>query len=300
MAKPSAGVIAVLDEHVARWRGRLPVFAGGAFDERATITELPQRVAEIYPPVPRRRLDELTVALSLFSDAIVACDDIMDYARERPEETRRLPRIGVLFAQTYRTFAELLGPAPHFWNRLERYYADFVDAMDAEVRYATGATPWSACSEEECLAIERGKNGLVRLVDASVAALAGNDRAEDGAAESMLDLFVANQMVDDLRDWREDIRDGALSLVLLRAAGGTKPAPDAARELGARIYLDGHAAHVLAVADAHCRRALEHARALGGEALAASALGYQRRIGELRERLDREVDALRAGLSVPR
>lgn len=292
MPKPSPSVVAVLDEHVARWRGRLPVFAGGAFDERASITELPPRVAEIYPAIPQRRLDELTVALSLFSDAIVACDNIMDFVRERPEETRRLPRVGALFAQAYRTFAELVGGAPHFWDRLERYYVDYVDAMDAEVRYATGETPWSACTEEECLAIERGKNGLVRLVDASVAALAGCDRPDDGAAEILLDVFVANQMLDDLRDWREDIRDGALSLVLLRASGGVKPAPDAARELGARIYLDGHAEHVLAIADEHCRRAIDVARALGGEALLVSAQGYRERLGGLRARVAREVVAL--------
>jgi hypothetical protein len=215
----------------------------------------------------------------------------MDYVREKPEETRRLPRVGALFAQAYRTFAELIGGEPSFWNRLEAYFIDYVDAMDAEVLYATGERSWEACSEDECLSIERRKNGLVRLVDAGVAALAGH-RGDTGAGEILLDLFVANQMIDDLRDWREDIRDGALSLLLLRAAGA-KPAPDAAPALGRAIYLDGHAGHVLAVADRHYERALEQAAALNARALLDSAQAQREHLRALRGRVDRELAAIR-------
>jgi len=286
-------VAAALDAHLARWRGRLLISPRGAFDERSSILKLPGLVAEAYPSFDGTKLGEIVVALSLFSDGIVAYDDIIDYAKTMPNEARRLPHIAVLFSQAYRTFAELYGGAPGFWNALESYFIDYVDALNAEAAFAAGTRSWESASEAECLAIATGKNGLVRLVDASVAALAP-PYASRGTDIILLALFVANQMVDDLRDWREDVRDANVSL-LLRRVCPVKPSTADVAEVGRRIYLGGHAQHVLGIAEEHLRRAHAVASSLGARGFVAVAEERLARMQGLRARVDREIESLRSG-----
>lgn len=286
---------AALERHRARWRGRLEIFAGGAFDERSTILTLPGLVAEAYPPVAQWKLDEVTVALSLFSDGIVAYDDIIDCAPYDPAEARRLPHVAVLFSQAYRTFAELFGGEPWFWDRLEACFIDYVDALSAETLYANGDDPWRSCDEAQLLAIVRGKNGLVRLVDTAVAALAG-ERESRGMDTVLLDGFVAHQMVDDLRDWREDIRDGNPSLLLCRACGG-KPSTADADAVGRRLYLDGHVEHVLQISERTLEAAADKASRLGAHGFSAALAKRKQRVEALRGRVEAEVIALRARAS---
>jgi hypothetical protein len=286
---------AALERHRERWRGRLKIFPGGAFDERSTIPTLPGLVAEAYPPIAHWKLDEITVALSLFSDGIVAYDDIIDCAPYDPGEARRLPHVAVLFSQAYRSFAELFGGAPWFWDRLEAYFIDYVDALSAETRFASGDAPWRSYDEAQLLAIVRGKNGLVRLVDAAVAALAG-ERESRGMDTVLLDGFIAHQMVDDLRDWREDMRDGNPSLLLCRASRG-KPSNDDAGAVGRRLYLDGHAEYVLRIAERTLQTAADKACELSAHAFAAALAVRKDRIEQLRGRVQAEVIALRGGFT---
>jgi hypothetical protein len=284
---------AALERHRTRWRGRLEIFPGGAFDERSTILTLPGLVAEAYPPIAPWKLDEITVALSLFSDGIVAYDDIIDCAPYDPGEARRLPHVAVLFAQAYRSFAELFGGAAWFWDRLEAYFIDYVDALAAETCYANGEAPWRSYDEAQLLAIVRGKNGLVRLVDAAVAALAG-ERQSRGMDTVLLEGFVAHQMVDDLRDWREDMRDGNPSLLLCRASR-SKPSSDDPGAVGRRLYLDGHAEYVLRISETALGAAAEKASGLGAHGFAAALAKRKDRVEQLRGRVQAEVIALRAG-----
>ncbi len=279
---------ALLDARVARWGGRLRVLPDGAFNARSVITALPRAVADLYPAFPRAALGEVTVALCLFSDAVVSCDDVIDYAKDDPASVRRLPGVVVLFTEAYRTFAELYGGAPRFWDRVARYFGDYVDALAAEARCAAGERAWAACTPDECLAIARGKNGLVRIVDAAIAALPGGDDDPRGIDEILLQCFVANQMLDDLRDWREDLRDGNVSL-LLRRVSDQRPGPEDGDAIGRAIYAGGHAAHVLDVAHANLSSALRSSLALRAEALAGLIRPRIGRIEALRGRLAREL-----------
>lgn len=284
-------IAAVAERHAARWQGRLPLLPTGAFDERSIIVRLPGLVAETYPAIAANLLDRITVALCLFSDAVILSDDVIDYAASMPATARRIPEIAVLYAQAYRTFAELFRGMPSFWDRLESYFIDYVDAMKVEAELSAGKRGWTSVTESDCLAVVRGKNGLVRLVNAAVAALCPETPAGE-VDDILMHYFVANQMIDDLRDWREDVRDGALSLVLRRASP-ERPQPGRAGAIGRQIYLDGHAAYVLELA----QRELDDGLALA-ETVRAGGLTalLQRRIAALsrqREQLTAELERLR-------
>jgi len=285
-----AAVLAVAAERDAAWGGRLRLLPDGALNPRSRILALPTLIAELYPPVDDARLGRAAFALCAFSDAIVACDDVIDYASADPAVARRIPQIGIVFAEAYRIFAELFGDRPAFWDPLRRYYAEYVDALAAEARIAADDAAWTACTLADALAIVRGKNGLVRLVDAAVAALAEQPQ-HPGGETILLEWFAGEQMLDDLNDWREDVRDRNVS-VLLRAACATRPDPAALEAIGLRLYGEGHIARTLARAAVLVEGAREIAVAAGATAFAALIEQRRATIDERRERVDAVLAAL--------
>jgi hypothetical protein len=270
-------------QRVTAWDGRLCLPPKGAFNERSAIVPLPQLLAEIYPAGAGPSLATLTYGLCAFSDAVIWTDDVIDYSGADPLAARALPKVAVILAEAYRTFARVLGDAPVFWDALRRYFVDYVDALADETRIATGELPWGACSEQRALTIARGKNGLVRLVDAAVAALAGSEQ-RPGADEMLLAWFVGEQMLDDFSDWREDIRDGNIS-VLLRSVCETRPAADAIEAIGLRMYFEGHADRVLALAESQMNIAHAIACEVGAEQFAALVVRRREGIEPLRARI---------------
>lgn len=271
-------VLAVRDATIARWDGRLRLFDGGAFDQRSSIAALPAMIAESYAHVPTALLERVTLGLCFFSDVIVGIDDIIDY--RQPSDLTRLPRFVVLFSEAHRLFAEAFAHESPFWEHLRRYFIEYLDALDAEHAVATGTLTWAACTEERCLQIARGKNGLVRLVDAAVAALA--NAPLNGAGDALLQCFVCDQMCDDLRDWEEDVRHRAISLVL-RSAWPTMPLETQQKEIAVAIYTQGHAAKTLRIAHTQAERAFAIAQNLNAHALAAFARARVERTRELCE-----------------
>jgi len=267
----------------AAWGGRLQLLPDGALNPRSRIIELPALVAELYPAVPEEKLARASFALCAFSDAIVACDDVIDYAPADPTIARRIPAIAVIFAEAYRGFAELFGGEPRFWDALQRYACEYVDALDAEARIARDGEAWTACTPEACLAIVRGKNGLVRLVDAAVAALSGCPQIP-GADAILLEWFAGEQMLDDLNDWREDVRDRNVS-VLLRNTCEVRPDPRETEAIGLRMYREGHVDRVLALAGELARGAQAIAEAAGGSRLVALIAERRTRLVQRREQI---------------
>ncbi|HEY0394488.1 MAG TPA: hypothetical protein VGD01_08315 [Candidatus Elarobacter sp.] len=276
-------VRALLAEREAAWGGRLRLLPDGALNERSRILALPSLVAELYPPVDESRLARAAFALCAFSDAIVACDDVIDYAAADPDATRRLPEIAVIFAEAYRVFAELFGGERRFWDPLRAYFSEYVDALALEARIARDDDAWSACTAEAALGIVRGKNGLVRLVDAAVAGLAGGDQRA-GADAILLEWFAGEQMLDDLNDWREDVRDRNVS-VLLRSACEARPDGADLEAIGLRLYRDGHVERVLVVAEELVAGAAAAAGAAGAMRFAQLIEHRRARIAERRERV---------------
>lgn len=283
----SDALAALVERRVTAWAGRLELLPDGALNPRSRIAQLPRLVAELYPPVDEGRLVEATFALCAFSDAIVSCDDVIDYAATDPTAARRLPAVAVMFAEAYRGFAGLFGGNPPFWDAVRAYFADYVDALAAEARIAHDDQAWTACTVDDALAIVRGKNGLVRLVDAALAALAGCEQR--GGDRVLLEWFAAEQMLDDLNDWREDVRDRNVS-VLLRGAWPTRPDPADLETVGLRLYREGHVEQVLALAERLARDAAALAREREGAALVALIDGRADAIAQRRAQV-REVVA---------
>jgi hypothetical protein len=220
---------------------------GGSLNSTSEIPEIARALAECAGGVDPVQLECAITAACIYADAIVLSDDMIDDARRSADRSREIPRMGAYFLDSVMMWSELFPPAHHFWTALRRYHREYVATMQLEGEIASGKRAWGSCDEDLCLRIVRGKNGPVRAIAAFIAGLARHAPDIEDLEELTLGYFTANQMLDDIRDWRDDIGDGNISLVL-RRAWAERPVIDDIPAVGIGIFAGGHVDYVLQLA----------------------------------------------------
>lgn len=218
----------------------------------------PYLFVEAFRPIPDADLQQFATAARLFASSIFLHDKVFDRAAARSSTRAEAPvKALVILAmqwEAYRLLHRLFPPDANFWRRFQSYLADFARVCIDEHEFALGRRSWAAFTEQVALDIARGKNGVAKATVAGLAELAGDDgRLEDLTAA--LDHFnVANQALDDLCDWKEDLESGVPSLLLAQALR-ERPATSDPAELaalaevvGREIHYGGHARESLTFA----------------------------------------------------
>ncbi len=230
-----------------RWSGDVEPLERGAFGPRSLLTVLPAYVAEAYQQnIIEADLGRLTVGLCCFGDAVVLFDDLMDYESSAYLRSRHIVRASALYLCACAVFAELnLGI--EFWQRLRQTFHEYSSSLRRETDATASDAAWHYSFPTDCIAIAKGKNGLVRLVNAALASYFKRE-ADPVLDAALIASYFAYQMLDDLTDWREDLRGRKISTLLrLRFADGV-PENVQASDLGIELFRDGHADEALGFA----------------------------------------------------
>ncbi len=162
--------------------------------------------------------------------------------------------------EAYRQLAAVFPPTSSFWDRFRDYLRDYLAACNVEQRFKRGERELHAIDEAEALSMSIGKNGMAKAAVAGLAALAGDDGPYAALIESIDQFYIAHQIIDDLADWKTDLRDRIPTLVLARVVadlGAELTALDE-RAVSRSLFLRGQADVLLARALA----ALDRAEAL--------------------------------------
>jgi hypothetical protein len=244
------------------------VSGGGSLSATSEIPEIARALAEWAGKIDSADLERAIVAGCIYADAIVLSDDIIDYSASGGPWARDVPRTGAYFLDAAMRWAELFPPPGAFWVALRRYHREYLGAMQLEGEIGAGKRTWESCDEALCLQIVRGKNGPVRAIAAFIAELARFPEALGDLEALTLGYYAANQMLDDVKDWREDIRDGNISLVLRRASP-RRPSASEVPSIGVRLFGGGHVDYVLESACTQLADLLALARRLGAARYAA-------------------------------
>jgi hypothetical protein len=129
-----------------------------------------------------------------------------------------------LFLDFIRCYQDLF-PADHaFWNHFERSWHEYLDALAWEARHARRALPY-----EHRDVMRLGKKLSPLKICCAAMTLLADRRELLPALETLIeDLHIACQLVDDIRDWNEDLRLGhwswALTLAREQLHGVSSPA----------------------------------------------------------------------------
>ena len=218
----------------------------------------PHLFTAAFPPFPEAQLQTFAIASRLYATSIFLHDKLYDkYPNAERVDlslTVNATRVLAMQYEAYHLLHELFPASSVFWNDFRGFLVEFAGACAEEQRFVAGNRSWCDLSEELALDIARAKNGVARTTLAGLAAMSGARGSLPPLIKALDGFNAASQMLDDLRDWKEDLQSGTPSLVLVRAAG-EKPAwasdeelEDITSEIGRRIFYGGHARYVLNLA----------------------------------------------------
>lgn len=215
----------------------------------------------VFPTAPIDRIRKLALAGRLFFSALLLCDRLMDRTSPAHIATPDGVRTQALLFEANLVLNDLFAPNCDFWRSFQSFMADYADACLTEQAFASGARLWKEYDEATALRIAIGKNGVARTAVVGLAELVGDWGPVEPLVESIDSFNVAFQMLDDLKDCREDLRAGIPSLLLARVvsdwsdAGHGETRERWIEQRIREIYYQGHAHYVLDLALDALRRA---------------------------------------------
>lgn len=168
-----------------------------------------------FPSLSMADIQPLADAARTFAWSVFLYDPVMDEGSAWAELALRGQ---ALQFEAYRQLHRLFPPASSFWERFRGYLRDYLAACGEEQRFMRGARSLTDLGEAEALALSIGKNGVARAAVAGLAALAGDDAPFAPLVDSIDEFYTAHQILDDLADWKKDLRARIPTLVFARVA----------------------------------------------------------------------------------
>ena len=236
-----------VEARIAAIRPAWPAELGLGPPATSFLGRLSDHLAPAFPALPGDAALDLAVFCALYVQLVLDQDALLDGQCAPDQVGPTAMRMLALQTECDVLLRGLLPPGSPFWGQLHRYVADHAHTYAIERSFREGRQPLSALSEDVALRLAGDKVGLARIVVSAMAALTGAADVVEPLTEAIACVGEAKGMRDDLRDWREDLRNRQPSLVLARALGEWPTEPDVAR-VGRAIHLGGHSRYVLALA----------------------------------------------------
>ena len=203
--------------------------------------------------LPADEMRILALAGQIFASSLVLSDKLID--RQYIElNVASLLEIQAKQFESYHLLYQIFPPNTTFWQRFRGYLSQYTEACLEENDFISGKRPWSEYTESVAIQSIRDRTGVAKTAIAGLVELAQEDKYLNQLEESISNFYVANQMLDDLLDWKEDIETGIPSLLLSRLIDKSphqysqEELEELRKKLNHKIYYQGHANYVLELA----------------------------------------------------
>lgn len=244
-----------------------------------------------FSSVSDAQASTLAVAGVFYLNHLCLLDDVVDTVG--PPRPYKLFLSALLHEEAMVQLGTLFSAGSPFWVELSRFHREFAVAM---LREQTAHTRRLApFTDAETFQIAKGKAALSKMTTAALALLAGRPETIARLSASQDCFNAARQMYDDVKDWKEDYRNGRYSslvtaaLLELHPVEADGPRAGGLDELTSRLHYGGHIDTALARAAQWCDDAATHVAGY-------NVTGWLRLIHALREQVSR----LRADLAAIR
>jgi len=206
-----------------------------------------------FPSLEPSDIRNFALASRLFASAIFLLDKVLD-AEEvlgfgEEDKAQSVLRIVALQWEAMRLLSEEFDARSRFWDHFRTYLAEHMDACLLENRLRKGEDSWNEI-ESKLHKVAIGKNGVARTAVAGLAEMAQDYKHFEILIDSVNKYNWANQLLDDLVDWKDDFRQRRLTLLLYWATQSSPLEWDQIEEsaLSRKIYYGGAALSTLQLA----------------------------------------------------
>ncbi len=206
-----------------------------------------------FPTLQVNDIRILALAGQFFANSVVLCDEVIDQASNSINIASVLGMQARQF-ESYHLLYQIFPPNTTFWQRFRGYLSQYTQACLEENDFSSGNRPWHEYSESIAIQSIKDKTGVAKTAIAGLVELAEDETYLDPLGESISNFYVAVQMLDDLRDWKEDLQTGIPSLLLSRLIDKSphqysqEELEELRKKLNHKIYYQGHANYVLELA----------------------------------------------------
>jgi len=152
-------------------------------------------------------------------------------------------------------------PDSKFWEYYEKYHMEYINAILLEKTVHYDKIMSYPLSDYE--AISKGKSAMAKTITTGLAILNGSPELIPYIDNSQDNFYIGYQFYDDLRDWKEDLKNRQFSLLLTRVLKGLgyvgksdrENIPDL-EEIGRYMYYSGLAEWALKEAEHYYNKSL--------------------------------------------
>jgi squalene-hopene/tetraprenyl-beta-curcumene cyclase len=238
---------------------------GDFVDPLETIYDCyPYLFRSLFPKVGAEELHRFSVAGRLFGASVILFDSFLDNGI-LGKRTRELFSPMAMQWESQKILNRLFEPEAIFWRRFDGFYQEHIRACTEEEEFRSGKRDLSEYTEETSLRITVGKNGMSRAVIAGMVELGGNEEYYAPLIESVNSFNIACQVLDDLLDWKQDLKGLIPSLLLTRVFEGKPYFSELETDKIAKlIYYKGHAQYILAIGHEAAEKSLKILNEIGG------------------------------------
>jgi len=180
------------------------------------VTAVPFWVGDVYH-LPRDVCRSVVLPACLAWVCVRLQDQMMDESEN--QWIKLSPLSAILFMEMIRQYRALFPVSSSFWNYLEQYLIEWTQSISWEQ-----TDHWNKLhdySEDDLLLIAR-KAAMFKLSAIPVALLAGHQEAVEPLTRFVDYTLVAFDLVDQLRDWREDLQNKHYGYLLTKAILGAR------------------------------------------------------------------------------
>jgi hypothetical protein len=229
-------------------------------------TYFPFLFIETFPEIGKQRLRRLSLMGLLYTLHIVIADSLIDRKDSLPPETILVSNACCLGAHEILT--QLFGARPVPWRQIKRLHQQYSLANTLEKQ-----RHYQALREyrpQDLLTILSRKSAMAKLIPLTLCALADRPEHLKPLMRSFDMYYASEQLVDDFRDWKQDLKAGRYSYLLTRVmtACNLRPYIEAAsadqviERVGKSFYLSGLAESYLNEAITYCEKARKAVEAI--------------------------------------
>jgi squalene-hopene/tetraprenyl-beta-curcumene cyclase len=248
-----------LDALSMKWSDK--IFTGTNQRKLTAFDFYPFLFWDAFPSIGVEDIKSLSVAGSLLVQSNLLYDRVLDRTNPKYLGAVSALRLQAMQIETYNSLHQLFPASTSFWQYFNTYFREYIDASLEEQCFASGEYPWSDYTEERILDIIRRKNGIARIAIAGMVELSGDDSLLEPLTRSIHSFNIANQIWDDLCDWKEDLTHQVPSLVLSRLltqwipTNNPQELVEIQQQIARSLYYEGHAQYILELAVTELDRA---------------------------------------------
>lgn len=195
----------------------------GAASGTNIYTYFPRLLEPEDSGLSERQLDDLSLATLLLLLHTMINDHLIDRDKEElPSGPNALIAAQSSLLWAWSLFESACGSAPLPWPALLKTYSRYCDSVSLEVTLLSSG----GITRENVADLVAGKSALARLVSTMVCHLGRCAESADVLGRSVENFHLSSNLVDDLNDWKLDLREGRHTYLLSRIFQEGKLTPD--------------------------------------------------------------------------